>query len=129
MKMICMKHLILVLMVCILLPVSAQHFSKKYRYWSTGMSINAMNYLGEVDPSPGLVSPGIEFTRYNFGFSIAKKITPSFSYRVVISHGRIEGSDRKNASYNPKDIHRKIRNLSFRNSIWELKADIVKDSS
>lgn len=104
-----------------------QHFPRKYRYWSIGGNLNAMNYLGELDPAPGIFGPSVRFTRPDFGLCLMKRIRPRISWRVNVSRGTIEGSDALNASYSPKDIHRKIRNLSFRNTIWEVKADLVID--
>jgi hypothetical protein len=102
-------------------------YSKKYRYTSLGFNINAMNYVGDLDPSPGIFSPGVKYTRQNLGICILHKITPRLSLRGNISYGKIEASDAGNASYSDKDIYRKVRNLSFRNNIWELKADVVWD--
>lgn len=86
-----------------------------------------MNYVGETDPSAGIISPGISFTRYNIGLSFIQKYNPRIFFRGNISYGRIKGDDYENASYEPQDIHRKLRNLSFRNQIFEVKADVIID--
>jgi hypothetical protein len=107
---------------------SAQRPGKKvYRYTSVGFNINAMNYVGDLDPSPGIFGPGVKYTRQNFGVCVLQKLRPRLSFRGNLSYGNIQGSDMGNASYSRKDIYRKARNLSFRNHIWELKADVILD--
>lgn len=105
----------------------AQVFNKKNRYHSIGVNLNAMNYVGELDPGPSVVSPAFSFTKYNIGLAYMYKIKPHLFFRGNLSYGRIKGSDYENASYSEADIHRKLRNLSFRNQIYELKADLVID--
>lgn len=100
---------------------------KKHRYHSIGVSINAMNYVGEVDPGPSFLAPGIKFTRENLGVFYTKRLYPRYSFRASASWGRIKGDDYQNASFNDKDINRKFRNLSFRNDIFEIKADVIID--
>jgi hypothetical protein len=100
---------------------------KKHKYTSIGFCINAMNYVGEVDPGPSFLSPGIKFTRPNFGVTYTKRVAPRYSLRGAVSWGRVKGDDYQNASFDDKDIHRKFRNLSFRSSILEVKADVIVD--
>lgn len=107
--------------------VYSQKFKNDYKYGSIGFNINAMNYVGELDPGSGFFSPGIRFTRHNVGFCMAKRVSPRITLRGNLSHGIIEGKDSENASWSAKDIHRKVRNLSFRSAIWELKADAIVD--
>jgi hypothetical protein len=107
--------------------IAQRRFNPRNRYHALGANISAMNYVGEVDPGPSVVSPSLNFTKYNIGFSYYKKLSPHFFFRGNISYGRIKGSDYENADYNINDIHRKIRNLSFRNQIYELKADFIYD--
>ena len=35
----------------------AQKFRKKSRYESIGISLNAMNYVGDLDPASNMISP------------------------------------------------------------------------
>ena len=104
-----------------------QKFNPSNRYFSIGGCLNAMNYIGDVDPGPSFVSPGIKFTRYNFGLTGLYRIAPRLSARATVSWGRIAGSDAENANYAQKNINRKMRNLNFRNDIIEVKADFVID--
>lgn len=105
----------------------AQGFAKKNRYISIGGNLNAMNYVGELDPGPSFLSPGIKFTRYNLGLTGLYRMGPRFSLRGNLSYGRIKGSDAENADFKDKNIHRKIRNLSFRGPLVEAKLDAVFD--
>lgn len=123
------QYIPILLVICLFFTeiANAQHFNPKNRYEAVGVNVNAMNYVGEVDPSPGVISPGLAFTRYNVGVSFIQKYNPRIFFRGNISYGRIKGDDYENASYEPQDIHRKIRNLSFRNQILEVKVDAIFD--
>lgn len=107
--------------------VHAQGFPKKHRYTSIGVSINAMNYVGELDPGPSFISPGLKFTRPNIGVEYIYRWGPRISFRGNLCYGQISGSDEKNASYSQKDIYRKIRNLDMKDNILELKGDVIID--
>lgn len=100
---------------------------KKHKYHSIGFALNACNYVGELDPGPSFLSPGIKFTRPNFAVSYTKRLAPRYSFRASASWGRIKGDDYENAGFNDDDISRKFRNLSFRSTIFEIKADVVVD--
>jgi hypothetical protein len=100
---------------------------KWYKYSSIGFNINGMSYVGELDPSPGLFSPGVKFTRPNAGLCYIKKFSRRVSLRSNISYGSVQGNDYRNASYSQRDIYRKARNLSFKNDIWEIKGDLIVD--
>jgi len=111
---------------------SAQGFPKKYKYWSVGATLNTMNYVGELDPGPSFISPGIKFTRYNFGATVTRRMGTRVSLRGTLSYGRIGGNDFVNSTYSYKggphaDIRRKSRNLEFFNNILEIKGDVVID--
>ncbi|MFN6943480.1 MAG: DUF6089 family protein [Cytophagaceae bacterium] len=105
----------------------AQKFNKKFRYTSVGVNVNSMNYVGDLDPNPSFLSPGLKYSRPNIGISLTQRLYPSLSLRGNVSYGRIQASDVNNANYNPQNIHRRIRNLSFRNDIFEIKFDAVWD--
>ncbi len=116
----------------LVLDAEAQGFNSKFKYWSVGGSLNIMNYVGEMDPGPSFLSPGIKFTRYNFGLAAMRRLGPRVSVRGAFSFGRIKGDDWINSSYSTKGgasaaINRKSRNLSFFNNIFELKGDVVID--
>jgi hypothetical protein len=108
---------------------TAQSFNSKNKYWSIGASLNIMNYVGDVDPGPSFISPGLKFTKYNFGALVTRRISPRVSLRGSFSFGKIGGSDWDNSSYSTAggDVYRKARNLSFKNNIYELKGDVIID--
>jgi len=124
-----MKVKITVLTLLISLAVQAQQpkLKKMYKYTSIGFNLNAMNYLGDLDPHPSIISPGLKFTKLNFGICILHRVSSRISVRGNFSRGTIEGSDYENASYSGDNIYRKIRNLSFKSTIYELKADVIYD--
>ena len=108
---------------------NAQGFNARNKYWAIGGALNAMNYVGELDPGPSFISPGIKFTRYNFGIDVMRRISPRMFIRGTFSMGRIKGDDAENSkfTFTGGDIYRKTRNLSFASQIYELKADVVID--
>ena len=106
----------------------AQKFSKKNRYQSIGASLNAMNYVGDVDPSSNMWSPALRLTKLNVGVDYIYRYGPHTSLRASFSYGRIAGDDQKSSSrVVTEDVGRYERNLSFRNDIKELKADVIYD--
>lgn len=106
---------------------NAQKSFKKYRYYSIGGCLNAMNYVGDLDPGPSFLSPNIKFTRYNLGITGLYRWKPRVSLRGTFSYGRIKGDDAESADYQEKNVYRLYRNLSFRNQIYEFKVDVVID--
>jgi hypothetical protein len=107
--------------------VLAQQSFKKNRYYSIGGCLNAMNYVGDLDPGPSFASPSIKFTRYNVGLTGLYRYSPLVSFRGTLSTGEIQGSDAQSANYAAKNVNRLYRNLSFKSQIYEVKADIVID--
>jgi hypothetical protein len=116
----------LLFLFCIQGNLKAQGFNKKNRYTSIGGSINAMNYVGDLDPGPSFLSPGITFTRENLGVEIVQRMWPRVSLRGSAGWGIVKGDD-KHAGYAAKNIHRTMRNLNFRSQIVEVKFDVVID--
>lgn len=122
------SFIILILVTISSFKSFCQPYNIKNRYTSIGVSAGAMNYIGELDPNPNLLSPAMKYTRYNIGVSLARRFFPRVSVRGNVSYGRIMGDDYENANYDEqKNIHRKIRNLSFRSYIFEGKGDVVID--
>lgn len=99
----------------------AQRFSPRRRYNSVSVSLNAMNYFGDVTPEADFTSLRFKSTRPSLSVSFTRKFTPRFSARAMGTWGRITGDDSKSASpEEPENIGRYRRNLSFRNDIKEL---------
>lgn len=129
-----MKHLFIhtltLLAVSALLATegNAQQFNKRKQYSSVGVSLNAMNYLGDIVPKESLGSLRFAATRPNIGINFMHRFAPRFSVRAALSYGRITGDDEKAA--NPDDANAKYRynrNMAFRNDIFELSAVGVLD--
>jgi Domain of unknown function (DUF6089) len=125
-----MKKLILLTLLLSLFflqgNLKAQGFNKKNRYTSIGGSINAMNYVGDLDPGPSFISPNIVFTRENLGVEIIQRMWPRVSFRGSAGWGIVKGDD-KTAGYARKNINRTMRNLNFRSQIVEVKVDVIID--
>ncbi|MBC6699695.1 DUF6089 family protein [Hymenobacter sp. BT190] len=99
---------------------SAQQFSKRKQYNSVGVSLNAMNYFGDITPKPSIPSLRFGATRPNIGVNFTHRFTPRISARAALAYGRITGDDTKAADKNDPDAkYRYNRNMSFRNDIAE----------
>jgi hypothetical protein len=99
----------------------AQRFRTRNRYNTVGVSLNAMNYFGDVTPEADFTSLRLKSTRPSLAVSYTRKFFPRISARASFSWGRITGDDAKSASQGePENEPRFKRNLSFRNDIKEL---------
>ncbi|MBS1543797.1 MAG: hypothetical protein JST14_09205 [Bacteroidetes bacterium] len=97
-------------------------FSKANRYNSIGISVNALNYYGDLSPSPSKASTDISFTKPGFGISFTHRFGPRYSLQASFMYGTISGSDAESAKQSDlsNGVYRYKRNLSFRNHIKEL---------
>jgi hypothetical protein len=103
-------------------------WTKRKEYISAGISLNAMNYFGDITPRPNFLSTDIRMTRPNVSVFVAKRFFPNITGRFMLSYGRIMGAD--SLSANPADGHdvfRYIRNASFRSDIFEATAVMQYD--
>ncbi|MBT2557736.1 hypothetical protein J7E24_08065 [Hymenobacter sp. ISL-91] len=99
----------------------AQQFSKRKQYNTVGVSLNAMNYFGDITPKPSIPSFRAGATRPNLGLTFTHRFAPRISARASLSYGRITGDDAKAADQNDQDAkYRYNRNMNFRNDIFEL---------
>ena len=106
----------------------AQQFSKRKQYNSIGVSLNAMNYFGDLVPKPSFSSLRFGATRPNVGLSITRRFYPRVSGRLALAYGRITGDDDKSADASDPDAKfRNNRNLNFRNDIFEASAVAIVD--
>ncbi len=105
-----------VVLSMILLPgmLSAQYNDS---YIRVGVSVGAMNYLGDLASS----NP-YETSHPGLGFYASYKLNPMFSVRGTALFGRISGDDAK-----ADDPERIARNLSFRSNIQEFSLQLVGD--
>ena len=118
---------ILLALIFIITDVQSQKFTKRKKYTSIGGSLNAMNYVGDLDPGQSFLSPNLRFTRYNLSACIVWRMQPRISIRANLAAGRIMGDDRKGSKPSGNDKFRWNRNLSFRNDMLEFKLDAIFD--
>jgi hypothetical protein len=97
-------------------------FSKEKRYNMIGLSLNALNYYGDLSPKPSTFSTDISFTRPAIGVYFSHRFGPRYTLTGAFSYGTLKGSDHESADQNDPDngVYRYQRNLSFRNRIKEL---------
>jgi hypothetical protein len=97
-------------------------FPKDKRYNTLGITLNALNYYGDLAPRPGIFSTDISFTKPAVGISYSHRFGPRYSIMGSFMYGALKGADSESAD--PGDIsnglYRYQRNLSFRNRIKEL---------
>jgi hypothetical protein len=114
---------LLLVLALVATDASAQQFSKRKQYNSVGVSLNAMNYFGDITPKPSIPSFRAGATRPNLGLSFTRRFAPRISVRAALAYGRITGDDAKAADQNDPDAKfRYNRNMNFRNDILELSA-------
>lgn len=106
----------------------AQQFSKRKQYTSIGVSLNAMNYFGDLNPSTNFASFKLADTRPNLGLTVTHRFFPRVSGRLALSYGRITANDADNANVNDGNArYRNTRNMNFRNDIAEASAVMIVD--
>lgn len=111
---------LLLVLALVATEASAQQFSKRKQYNSVGVSLNAMNYFGDITPKPSIPSFRAGATRPNLGLTFTRRFAPRISGRASLSYGRITGDDAKAADQNDADAkYRYNRNMNFRNDILE----------
>jgi len=97
-------------------------FGPEKRYNTIGISVNALNYYGDLAPRPNRFSTDISFTRPAIGVSFTHRFGPRYQLTAAFTYGTLKGADSESA--NPNDVqngaYRYRRNLSFRNRIKEL---------
>ncbi len=99
-------------------------FGKKNVYTGVGFSVNALNYFGDLAPTPSSFSTDISFTAPSFGLSLFHRFGPRYTLQVQYLYASLKGSDSDSADAGDLDngIFRNRRNLSFRNRMHELSA-------
>ncbi len=86
-----------------------------------GVSINAMNYFGDIAPAPKKLSTDIGFTRSGFGLVVGRKFHAHTAIRAGFNIGKITGDDFDTADpAEGTSLGRYQRNLHFENTIKEL---------
>ena len=104
-------------------------FGKEKVYQTLGFSVNALNYYGDLAPTPKKISTDISFTRPGFGISYSRRMGPRFTMQGQFMFATISGSDNESADKGDlsNGAFRYKRNLSFRNQIKELSVVAIFD--
>ena len=96
-------------------------FPEYKRYSFAGVSINSMNYFGDLSPASNISSTDLNYSRPGFTLSYGRKYGPNYWWRISYSWGTLRGDDFDSADPNNEVAqYRYIRNLHFRNRISEL---------
>lgn len=104
-------------------------FGRTKAYSAVGFSVNALNYYGDLAPTPNRISTDISFTRPGFGLSFMHRFGPRYTVQGQFMFGTLKGSDAESADKDDlsNGVFRYKRNLSFRNQIKELSVVFVFD--
>ncbi|WP_420580041.1 DUF6089 family protein [Reichenbachiella sp.] len=100
------------------------------KYWTAGVSINVLNYYGDLSPSNKKLSTNYGETKFGFGITGSRMVYPGIFVRAGYNYGVIEGDDFANGNRNSEDASqygRYLRNLHFRNRIHELSIGFEAD--
>lgn len=103
-------------------------FPKHKQYTTVGVSVNALNYFGDITPASNALSTDLSFTRPGISIWGSHRVGARYSVEAAYSWGTLSSSDFESAD--PNDdvaIYRYVRNLSFRNRINEFSAVFVVD--
>jgi len=103
-------------------------FSGKKMYTMIGVSLNSMNYFGDVVPQNSPSSTDFSFTKPNVGFNLTRRIGSRYMLKGSFAWGRLKGDD--NSSADPageNSKYRYTRNVHFRNDIKEVSVVSVVD--
>lgn len=97
-------------------------FPKENRYNAVSLTLNALNYYGDLSPKPGRMSTDLSLTKPAVGVSFSHRFGPRYTLTGSFTYGSIHGKDSESASQNDTNngLFRYQRNLSFRNRIKEL---------
>jgi len=115
-----------IIMLFYTIEANAQRFKNKHKYNSVGGSVALTHYFGDLNPAGDFYSLNIRTTGIGLAAHYIKKLNPRLSVRGQLQVGTIYGNDAK-TSRKKDGIYRNRRNLSFKNTLYELKADVIID--
>jgi len=97
-------------------------FGKEKRYNMMSLTLNAMNYYGDLAPKPSRLSTDLGLTKPAIGLSFSHRFGPRYTLTGSFMYGALKGSDAESADQGDSEngVFRYQRNLSFRNRIKEL---------
>jgi len=89
------------------------------KHTSMSFGLGSSHYLGDLVPIGGIMSVGLQTTRWNLGVNFTRHLSPNFSANLGLNYIRIAGDD---SYYSSPGIFETNfnRNLHFRNDIKEL---------
>jgi len=102
---------------------SKRLFNPEISYYAIGGGINALNYFGEMAPRPTSFSTDISFTRPGINLFVKQKFGDRYSWKVNFMWGRLQAADTEtigSGNFTSENANRYLRNLDFRNDIFEL---------
>ncbi|WP_340154047.1 DUF6089 family protein [uncultured Marivirga sp.] len=104
---------------------SKRLFNPEISYFSIGGGINALNYFGDIAPRPTVLSTDVSFTRPGINLFVKQKFGDRYSWKANFMWGRLQASDTETIgvdNFTNENANRYLRNLGFRNDIFELSA-------
>lgn len=103
-------------------------FSGTNQYSFVGVTVNGMNYFGDLAPLPSRFSTDLSFTRPALGITAGHRFGPFYTLRAQFTYGTLSGDDFESADpLDDNGRYRYVRNLQFRNRITELSVTGVFD--
>ncbi|UXX80197.1 DUF6089 family protein [Reichenbachiella carrageenanivorans] len=99
-------------------------------YWTMGLSVNVLNYYGDLSPSDKRLSTNYGESKFGFGITGSRMVYPGIFFRAGYNYGVIEGDDSANGDQGSGDASlrgRYLRNLHFKNNIHELSVGFEAD--
>ena len=90
------------------------------KYSTVGVSINTMNYFGDITPTPSRFSTDLALTKPGIGITYSKVFHPQSAWRASFNYGAIGGDDFTADNSAPPSQYLYLRNLHFRNRILEI---------
>jgi hypothetical protein len=103
-------------------------FTKQKQYDYIAISLNAMNYFGDIVPSSSIGSTKISFTRPGISVTYGHRFGPRYTFQASFSYGRLQSDDANVADPGGENSKfRYIRNAQFRNDIIELSTVAIFD--
>lgn len=99
-------------------------------YWTAGVSLNVLNYYGDLSPTDKKLSTNYGETKFGFGITGSRMVYPGIFLRAGYNYGVLEGDDFNNGDENSDDASfygRYLRNLHFRNRVHELSVGFEAD--
>ena len=103
-------------------------FTKQKQYDYISLSLNAMNYFGDIAPTSGIASTEISFTRPGVSLAYGHRFGARYTMEASLSYGRLQSDDFEVADpTGDNSKFRYVRNAHFRNDIIELSVVAIFD--